>query len=189
MVVTCIIGVLAAVALMNMAHALRKAREGRTYSHLSTTRTAIATFYATAGLTYTYLPPGANPVGSFPYALKEGGYLCPPAQGENWAGGPGDPSPFEVEKGAYLVFFNKYIDHIPDAEVSDNGAWGFGDGNVGMGAISSGIWESNMNANPLDATIASPNGNYRGWHYRNTDGIFRINNTSLSTEGKRYDKY
>jgi prepilin-type N-terminal cleavage/methylation domain-containing protein len=184
LVVTVIIGILATIALMNMAHALRKAREGRTYANLSTLRTAISAFYATTGLNYNFVLPGGNPTSNFPWSLKEGNTNSPPANNENWA--DDDKYGWTVEKGQYQAYFNKHIDRIPECEVSADGLWGFADGNTGMGNITNGLWQTNwLNSNPA----SNPGGNYRGWHYRNTDGVIRINNTSLSTEGKAYDKY
>jgi prepilin-type N-terminal cleavage/methylation domain-containing protein len=200
LVVVCIIGILAVFLLMNLAHALRKAREGRTYAHLTTLRTAFESWSAAEGQNYTPVYNGVPIVGGNatngnPWAIKQGSYFNPNVFSGWWVPEDGVDG-WGVEKGAYGVNFNRYMgDHFPNAEVSNDeasyGIWKWQDGTVGMGMLSNGVYENN--SLPTDPN-GQPGGgvanmNYRGWHYRNTDGLLRINNTSKSTEGRQYDTY
>lgn len=182
LIVTLIISILAVVLLSNIKHAIRKAKEGRTYANLAGIRTGVNIFYTMKGSSYSYQPAGSNKTGGFPYSLREGGWFTPSANGANWAGG--DDEGFTIEKGAYSVNFNNYVGRIAEAEVALDGNWTWADGS---GMASNGIWQSNLirSTNPTD----TPTGNYRGWNYNNTAGLIVINNNSPSTEGKRYDLY
>ncbi|MEK8023458.1 MAG: type II secretion system protein [Candidatus Hydrogenedentota bacterium] len=177
LVVCAIIGVLAAVSLSNIKHALRKAREGRTWSHLASLRTAINVFFTMKGVNYSYNQAGANSTGGFPWSLREGPGVGIPNNGEQWSGD--DSNGTTIEKGAFGVFLINYIDHIPMSEVSDDGTVSFWGGQTNW---SNGVWQCNIAG-------VNPNGNWRGWHYVNVEGRVRVNNTMMSTEGRTYDSY
>lgn len=175
LVVVTIIGILAAILLANFRRAFCKGREGRTYACLSTMRTAVN---AASLLTpEDYLPPGGNNTQGYPWTLKTGGWASPIPGGESWAG---DDNQGWVTSDT----LSKHIGVIPVVEVGNNCKLSsYGDG---FSQTTNGIWQTNFYP---DAAASNPGGNYRGWHYRNTDGKVRINNTSLSTEGKKYSSY
>jgi prepilin-type N-terminal cleavage/methylation domain-containing protein len=204
LVVVAILGILAVFLLMNLAHALRRAHEGHTYAGLTTMRTALETWKAAEMNSYTYAP-GGNATNGYPWCIREGPSPAPtvpypPVNNEDWA--PGDVgseagSGYSVEKGSHSVYMSRYIDVMPRATVSDDqaslGKWDWPDnaGVEGLSGATNGVWQTNF----LSTAAASNPGanvagaNYRGWHYRNTDGRLRINNTTTSTEGRRYDQY
>ncbi|RMH56613.1 MAG: type II secretion system protein [Candidatus Hydrogenedentota bacterium] len=179
LVVVTIIGILAAVMLTNIRHALRKAKEGRTFAGLNTLRTAIYMNYSLVNKDQNF---GGNPTGGWPWTLKEGNWFTPPAGSENWAAGDGMSGGQDEGQNFHVsAEMSQFLSVIPLAEVADQGNWTWADG---AKVPSNGVWQSN-----LLPPSGNPVGNFRGWHYRNTDGKLRINNNSLSTEGKRYDEY
>ncbi len=177
MIVTAIIGILAVILLANMRHALRKAKEGRTYANLSTLRLAVNMWKALRGGSYTYVPAGALPTNGNPWSLKQGAWFNPPAVSEGWADEDG-LNGFRVENGAYQERLSDFLAATPPADVSLNG----NGQTVGGGTPCNGVWEANV-------ATAEPILNGRGWHYNNITGAIRINNNSASTEGKLYKDY
>jgi prepilin-type N-terminal cleavage/methylation domain-containing protein len=69
-----------------------------------------------------------------------------------------------------------YLHDLPEALA---GRPPFQDGST---VFSNGVWQT---ADPADA----PGGHFRGWFYCNADGRIRLNNTTLSGEGKAFCDY
>mgnify|MGYP001563950883 CR=1 FL=1 len=207
LVVSLILGILAVVIFQNLKRAIWKAREGQTYEALQSLRTVVQMFHAQKGTEYSYTPVGANATDGYPYSLVYSTWIAggfPVTWG--WSGGGtatdgsnNTPEPeATIEAGEFQAYINTYITEIPYAKVSENGNTGGvwesgstpGQDNF-TGWFNNGIHQTNdfsteIDSNPGDSIA---NNNYRGFHYRNTDGKVRINNTCFSTEGKRYDYY
>lgn len=199
LVVVAILGILAVFLLMNLTHALRKAYEGRTYAGLSTMRTAMETWKAAEMNNYTYAP-GGNSTNGYAWCIREGGGVpYPGLNATNWA--PGDMnydlgSGYTIEKGSHQVYFNRYLENTPPATVGDDqasyGIWITDDVTPdAFSSLTNGVQQTNKLTTDAASSPADgvANVRHRGWHYRNTDGKIRINNTCLSTEGRRYDTY
>lgn len=197
LVVVVILGILAVVLFTNLKRAIWKAREGRTAEHLQTLRTAVEVFYAQEGPEYNYSPDSTClSTNGYPYSLTQhptnSADVNPTGGSWGWSGGEGEATVYIVEQGRYQAGMNTYLNAIPEAEVCRNGdfqmAWDNPDltfyWNNGMMQVN--ILSTNATSNPGDGVV---NVNHRGFHYRNTDGKVRINNTCYSTEGVRYDSY
>jgi prepilin-type N-terminal cleavage/methylation domain-containing protein len=197
LVVSLIIGVLAVSLSLNLCHALRKAREGKTYAHLVSMRTAYQTWKAAEGQTYLFQFPGANATNGNAYALREapGWYTDNPLPNDGLYVAEDGEGSSKVLDGKYDVYFSKYIGEImPYAYVSDEeasyGIWKWDDGQAGVLKCATGGFQTNrLSTDPMSEVGSGAIRDFRGWHYRNTDGRIVINNNHLSTEGRRYDLY
>ncbi|RMH54745.1 MAG: type II secretion system protein [Candidatus Hydrogenedentota bacterium] len=189
--VVAIIGILAAIFLSSLQRAIYKARESRTYTGLYTIRSAVKMYKTTINKPENV--PGGNQTQGYPWTLREGDYVSPPAGNENWAPGDALNGGWDDGNGQWGVStaLKDFMPVMPIAEVSGGadvnfGQWGFQDGFPGYSNHSNGAWQTNFLP---DAPASNPGGDYRGWHYRNVDGKVRINNTSNSTEGIPYSDY
>lgn len=186
MTVVVIIGILVVFLLGNVQRTICKAKESRTFNNLNAIRAAIGMFKSVDGRNYhsgsNFSPPATVKTNGYPWALKESPTEWRPALGSSDYAGGDDETDYEVEKGKYDVWFNRYMASIPFAEVGkDCKLFSYGDGKQ---KPDNGVWQQNYT--PEDCKTAMVNiGNYRGWWYCNTDGTLLINSYTESTEGKK----
>ncbi|MEK8023457.1 MAG: prepilin-type N-terminal cleavage/methylation domain-containing protein [Candidatus Hydrogenedentota bacterium] len=203
LVICVILGILGVLMFANLKRAIWKAREGKTYVHLNTLRTAVQAFSAMGG-------PGAggggqykpkyngnymvtpNSTNGFPWNLKEGSWgPSPPVGGEGYLMEDGQDG-WRIETGGgevgdwgYGAGVNRFLAQMPSALIGKNGDPLCGDGYYNEGKGGTAGWCDNF----VTTAVPNINGNWRGWYYKNTTGNVRINNNSLSTDGQEYYKY